>query len=693
VLDPEFRRQLGARLVAERQRVIDERARRRARWRLRLPIPRWPGSAIAAAGLAVAAVVLTLLSTVLVPRQAQPRAVAVAASSAFAGASSVDPGSPVVIHFDRRMDQAAVAAALRVAPATEIRTAWRGNDLVVTPLHGLVPNAAYVLTIDRARARTAPGAPLAADVHLLFGTAPLPLPGAPVSSPVGLPLRVATAAADGSEAVIAADGTLVATSASRFGFSGLLRLNRDGTVARLAAATGAICVSRSGHSLAYLVGSGAGASIVMAAADGSGGRAVHAAVDDGSPLGWMNDAEVSFVGGGQLQAVDRAGHVRVLSPTPVDAARDTVAIAPGGRYVFLRPASQPAMPGQGQLVDLVTGLAHQLDGIVGEPAFSADGATVAWVDGSGSSPRLARAPSAGGPVLKVSLPVAAGDELSDLGVGPDASRLVYSVKHADGSAELRLAAMDSGATLAVSHAGIGESPNWSPTGRQVAVLGHAGAQGQIEVADVPAGTADATDAAEALAAAFADAQAAGDRDAMGALAAPGVSVSGLARASRASVVQLLPGAGGEGVRASLRLVTDPTPQHPVARETTETLDLRPDTRLQRLVVAAVSAAPPADVAPGPHVARIAAGTAPGSVSVTFDSDLDPASVAGAVGLRGPGGRAAATVTFQAPTRTVTLAPAGPVPGPLTLTIGTGLRDVAGQHLPAPVQTPAGPGGP
>ena len=52
------------------------------------------------------------------------------------------------------------------------------------------------------------------------------------------------------------------------------------------------------------------------------------AVDDGSPLGWIDDTEVSYVGAGRLRAVDQAGHVRTLSNAEVDAAHGIVAMSP-----------------------------------------------------------------------------------------------------------------------------------------------------------------------------------------------------------------------------------------------------------------------------------------------------------------------------------------------------------------------------
>src|SRR5206468_829816 len=134
----------------------------------------------------------------------------------------------------------------------------------------------------------------------------------------------------------------------------------------------------------------------------------------------------------------------------------------------------------------------------------------------------------------------------------------------------------------VSRGGQGESPRWAAAGNQVAVLGHAGSQAQIEVVQVPIQTVNPRDSAEALAGAFANAQVGGDRDAMRALAAPTVDVGGLPAVSRASVVDVVPGPRGSE-QVTLRLLVDPTPAHPAARAVAETLDLGLDGRLGRLV--------------------------------------------------------------------------------------------------------------
>jgi hypothetical protein len=221
----------------------------------------------------------------------------------------------------------------------------------------------------------------------------------------------------------------------------------------------------------------------------------------------------------------------------------------------------------------------------------------------------------------------------------------------------------------------------------VAVLGHSGSQAQIELVDVPAQTADPRRSAEALATVFANAQASGDRDAMRSLSAAQVGVELLPMASRASVTQVVLGPDGSA-QVGMRLLVDPTPSHPVARVVAETLTLRPDRQLQRLVVAGASALPAVDLTPGPHVVRIAPGEVTGAVVVTFDSDLDARSVSGAVGLRSVGGGSlSVNAVYDPGTRSVTLSSPSGLSGSLALTVGTSLRDVAGQHLAVPVQAP------
>jgi hypothetical protein len=456
-------------------------------------------------------------------------------------------------------------------------------------------------------------------------------------------------------------------------------------VDRLSATTDAICVSRSGSSIAFLTHAGSGSRVVFADGTGTPLDSAPVVIDQGSPLGWIDDAEVSYVGGGRLRAVDRSGHVRVLSDSPVDPAHDTVVLSPGGRYVYLRPATGTS--GSGRIIDLQTGAARPLPGITGDPAFSADGATVIWIDGSGPTPRIAVAATGGGPALTAPLPVQPGDSLSDLSLSPDGSHFVYSLTRPDHHGELRLAALPDGNTLAVSPDGIGQSPNWSSSGRLFTVLSSGTAGPRIDTVTVADQVADRQASLEATASAFANAQISADPGAQHALAVPGMALPTLPHVTRAEVLWVLPSPDGTAT-ARVRLTIDPRPDDPVVKQAEETLTLDPRSGTRPPTVRAVTAGPFQPAPPGPALTHLDTDASPGAVQLTFDSDLDPATVATALTLTAPDGRPIpSTATYDPPTRTVTLRPASPGTTAMVVRIGTGLRDTNGHASNAAVQVP------
>jgi hypothetical protein len=280
-------------------------------------------------------------------------------------------------------------------------------------------------------------------------------------------------------------------------------------------------------------------------------------------------------------------------------------------------------------------------------------------------------------------------------VAPDGGRLAYSVTHAGGSgAELRVADLSDGATLAASSAGSGASPNWSPAGDRLAVLGHRGGQPEVQVATVAGGAAGL--AVNGPITSFANAQIAGDTAAMAALSDHGVPVDGLPRPSRVVVVQVAP-EGQDVWRASLRLLVDPSPADPVARSADETLLLRRDGASGQVLVANASAAVLGNVGSGPHVVRVGTGSQPGTLTVTYDADIDPSSVQGAHMVRVAGGPPLSVETrYDASTRTVTVSVPAGTSGSVRLLVTTSLRDIAGHHPSAPFQaavtTPGPPPG-
>lgn len=600
------------------------------------------------------------------------------------GKVSLDPTSSIQVAFSVPLDHATVAAAMHLTPAADVQTSWSGNTMKVTARHGLAPNTGYLMTISHQVARTTAGAALASDLQLIFGTAPQVGPGPTPAQPAELARTRVAPSVEGAEAVITTTGTMLLTAAkSTAGGAGEgLYKMANGAMSKVSVSTDAICVSRSGQSVAFLKKQGNTTQIAMGDANGNVQQQVPASVDQGSPLGWIGDSEVSFVSGGRLKAVDRSGKVRTIDGVSVDAARDTVVIAPGGRFLYLAKSNR-----DGSVIDLITRKSFVLPGINGAPAFSADGATVVWVQGSGSAAKIATAPSAGGPFTRSRLPVQSGDTVSNLAVNPDGSRLVYSVKHADGTGELRLASLPDGNTLAVSKSGIGESPNWSPSGQTFAVLAHRQSGPVIQQVNVPSAARDAQAAFESLAQAFANAQVSGDVDAQRALAGSGVTIPALPRLTRSALIWVQQAADGTAT-ARVRLCVDPSAGQPAGQEAEETLTLsqRPGGGapiITGLTLGSFGATPNS-----PQLTRVDSDAQPNTVLLSFDSDLNPASVPGSTTLvNESGARIPASVTYDAKGRTIVVRPSGPGVTWATVVLAPSLRDVSGRALSAQFRIP------
>jgi hypothetical protein len=169
-IDPAFRARLHAQLVAEgARRVQDRRARPPRRWWERLLPPSQPRTLLP---VLAAVLVVVLAATFAVSRLLGGGTTPVTLSSGVQGAVAADTSAPVVVNFSRPMNRASVVAALQIAPATDVRTSWRGNSLVIMPVHGLAQGVPYEVTVDAARARTAGGQAPASSLHLYFGTGP-----------------------------------------------------------------------------------------------------------------------------------------------------------------------------------------------------------------------------------------------------------------------------------------------------------------------------------------------------------------------------------------------------------------------------------------------------------------------------------------------------------------------------------------
>ncbi|HKT06202.1 MAG TPA: Ig-like domain-containing protein, partial [Rugosimonospora sp.] len=561
----------------------------------------------------------------------------VAIRSAVSGDVSVDPTAPVRVTFTQPVDHQATQAAVTFSPYASVTPNWDGDTLVLTPQHGgLSPNTGYLLTVNRGVARTSNGAALSTDLHLAFGTAPVPGVGPGPTTPADLHRKVIANAASNSEAIVARDGSLLLTDATASpatgGKSGLLRVTDHGVEA-LNAAASAICVSRSGDSVAYLLGS---SEIIFA--NGTGGRLNdrHLTVDANSPLGWINDDLVTYVSHGKLMAAPRDGSaLRDLNVT-VNSPADLV-IAPGGSYAYVPGAGVITISG-----NLKASKARPLRGIIGSPAFSGDGATVVWIDNSTGKPRLDLAPSAGGPIFS-STPDGwvAGDTFTELSVSPDGSHLAYTLTDAKKHSDLRVASLPDGDTLAVSTDGAGANLNWSPSGRVLTVLT---GNSHIDTITLPQAVRDRGAMFEATATAFANAQLSRDSGAQHSLATSDVSLPQWSTSpTRATLVYSVENADGTA-KALVRLSTDPTAANPSGTQVEETLTLGVPAAGVRPKVLKVSAGNQFTAAPnGPQLVHLDTDAIPGQILLTFDSDLDQASAKAQVSVVTAAGKSAGSV--------------------------------------------------
>ena len=80
--------------------------------------------------------------------------------------------------------------------------------------------------------------------------------------------------------------------------------------------------------------------------------------------------------------------------------------------------------------------------------------------------------------------------------------------------------------------------------------------------------------------------------------------------------------------------------------------------------------------------RCDTGTSPGSVLLTFDSDLNPDTVPTAIGLSTADGRTVpGTARYDAVSRTVTVRPDSAAVTSVVVRVDTGLRDIRGEAPP------------
>ena len=708
--DPQYRQRLRASLMAEAQGSLGRHRLRR--WFV--PGPghlAWGG---AAAGVAlIGATALALLSGRMQDHQT------IVAYSRLAAQHAVSPNDVITVAFNQPMDRAAVVAGLNIQPATQVTTTWKGNSLVITPVHHLAGNTPYTVTIAQPQLRTVLGTVAAAPVEITFGTAPTPPTTPNTASTPNLTPNNLGQAASGAGLLVAPDGSVVTTA----GLSGTGTTSTPTpapsaspgvtptpggspsatpapapapTLLEFPAAGGnPIVLGHRASAAAFAPGGGA---LAFAVADSHGGSQVIVARSDGtnptvltssaSPVvavAWSSNARIVYATATGIKSVDVSGAAGPPADLPPGSG-PLLQLSPNGRYAYLAPAAGA----DGTLLDLNSGTSRSLSGAVSEVAFAGDSKTVAWVDRSGTTPRLLTEPANQDTQALIST-LNPGASLSLVALDYDGTEVAYVVTPDSGNAELVVAQLASGSPLAIGP--VTRTAAFSRQGDALAYLEEVPGGIAVQLASIPGvsqpsvGTVPRA-AAEALNG-FVSAQVSGSSSALRTLSAPEVDAAGQTPRglTRAYVIDAVLGPAGT-VNATVELIVDANPTHLAPRVSSETLTLIQAATDGPFVVSAMNVTPLRNQASGPHIVHVstAHGTRQYTVQVAFDSDLNPATVQGAITLVTAAGLPLpAVVTYDADTRTATLTLDSAPSGPVTVDVATSLRDINGLHLALPFQ--------
>ena len=726
-LDPRFQAVLRAQLMREapaalgspttvaRPRTVRPRTIRTSRrvwWRRSTPFA-WGGAGLGAA--LVAAAVLTLLHT---PVQDH-----VTAASAVAELHAVSPDNIITVAFNEPMNHAAVVAGLHISPATQVSTAWQGNNLLITPTHHLTGNTPYSVTIARSATLAANGQLAASDIHITFGTAPTPPPAPSIAQLVPQTLGPVS---NGAQLVSAGDGTVIATSstaattptatstatpstsaspsstptsaATPSGSSAptgpavlpsisaspvtgdLLRMSATGATDLGPGATSA-ALDPNGIRLIAAVPAASGTRLDLVPLDGSSWSRLATLASSVLATGWLSGDTALAAEPGRIVSVDLQGHVSTLVTLPPGTT--TVVFSANGQ------AFAGSTTGDGVLIDLDSLVSRPLPGSREIAAFSGDGSTVAWVDATSSPTRLLTSPVSHQATATVPLH-SPTDTISAIALDPGASHLAIVDQAATGGSELDVLSLPSGTIIARGPEA--RDPVYATRGDRLAFV----SGGTAQIARLPGvqpGTAvnllpsGAATTLEALV----DAQVNGDANSLAALAAPGLNIlaASPSHLSRGYLVSAVGNADGT-VTATARLIADPTTGHAAVSFVDETVALSARAGGGYLV-SALHAGALQDEPIGPHVVSVAPVSGSTLVlRVSFDSDLRAASVASAITVTTRAGAPLrVTTVYDADTRTATITVPVSAGTAVRLTIGTTLVDVDGQALASPFTAVSG----
>jgi hypothetical protein len=710
--DPRFQHRLRAQLVAEASRGSSVRGVRRW-WRLGPAHVAWGGAFVGAA--LITATVLTFVSNHSADQT-------VTAFSQLTAQHSVSPNDVITVAFNQPMNEQAVEAGVHIQPAIKVSFSWKSNNLVISPTYHLSANTPYTVTIAQTAIRAASGASAAAPINIPFGTAPAP-PQGPVAPPALSPVALGLNGTGGS-LFFGPDGSVVSTvglvpqSPTATPSPSLTAApttpvaatpTPEGVISQAPEVPGALVEFPSSGIPFSLLGQSPSAAafspnggryLATAVDDANGGSKIMASQSNGlqsnrladSPtpvtaLTWSPSGDrIIYTDGTTIKSVDLSNNKTLLYTLP-DGSGTISALAPGGAYAYVSPVSGTG----GWLLDVSTRAEQVLKGAFMDVAFSGDGSTIAWVDESVQPARLlTEAVGQSAPdVLTMPGPTASPSDVTLDQVGDEAA---YISTNSAGLAELVVAQLPGGTTLAVESPANAAQLTLAPGGDQIAFIANTTSGATIEQAAVPGAQtkavgqqipSGANDTLQRFVQAQVGQNGQPDVVALQALSAGGVDAaqSTPQNLSRAYVISAYLRPGGVVV-ADVELIVDPDAGHTTARVANETLTLTHAASSQYLVTSA-STSPLHDESAGPHVVQVSSNAAGGvtTLLVSFDSDLNPSTVAGAISvLSASGATLDSTAVYNADTRTATVTIANAPTGTLTLDIATSLADFEGQSL-------------
>ncbi|MFZ0130591.1 MAG: Ig-like domain-containing protein [Candidatus Dormiibacterota bacterium] len=705
--DPRFQNRLRAQLFAEASRGRGARGVRRW-WRLGPSHFAWGGAFVGAA--LITATVLTFVTN-------HPTDETVTAFSQLTAQHSVSISQVITVAFNQPMDQHAVEAGVHIQPAIKVSYTWKDNDLVITPAYHLSANTPYTVTIAQTAIRAASGASAAAPINITFGTEPTPAPG-PAAPPSLNPVTLGSNGTGGS-LFYASDGSLISTvgllptsptatatpsatptpSASptatpEGGITGapgvpgaLVQFSGAGTTKQLGPSPSAAAFSPNGRYLATAVpDAGGGSMIVTSQSDGTHSVPLIDSPAAVTALTWSSNDRIIYTDGTNIVSVDLTKATTQLY-TLAGGAGTITELASGGAYAYVAPSTGTG----GSLLDIRAGTEQVLSGAGADVAFSGDGKTVAWVDESAQPARLLTEAVGQSAPTVVPMPDSSASP-SDVTLDMNGDEAAFLSTNSSGVAELAIVQLPSGTVLAVQSPANASQLTLSPGGDQVAFVSNTAGGASIEQATVPGTRSRANPplipaGANATLQRFVQAQVGQDgQPDLGALAAlSAVNVDAASTTpqdlSRAYVISTYLEPQG-GVGASIELIVDPSSGHTTARVASETLLIAQDPSGRYLVMQAQTS-PLRDESAGPHVVQVTSITTNGvtTLQVSFDSDIDPGTVAGSIAVMSASGNILfSTAVYNPDTRTATVTIQNAPSGTLTLDIATTLADFEGQAL-------------